>query len=603
MSEGLEAVANPATASASRQATWTRVRFILAWLMTLGALLYAWARVYVFGRIGGRPETIYVVLLIGGLLAIMALTWRLSTSLPRSQLLMRLLFWVGLPWTVANALLVGVYTSAGLPVPVVIGVFVPSTLWVVWLAWIFCIPLNWGLRLLVLVLLMASCAVSTFSTRITLAGDAQLAFEWGWSLTPSELGALRADSEIGVPAGTVDLSLVKKGDYPQYLGPERLGIAPDVHLARDWNERPPQLKWRKAIGAGWGAFAVAGGFAVTQEQRGEKECVVCYRVSDGAVAWIHDDAADYESSMGGPGPRATPTIADGRVYAVGATGVLNCLDGANGRALWTKNINDDNQASGLAFHGVCGSPLVVDDLVVVAPTGSNGISLAAYRCGSGERVWAGGRDQASYGSPALATLAGVRQILLTNAAGVAGHDLKTGAVLWSFPWTNDQTVNCSQPLVHVGGQDQVFISSGYSKGCALFKVAKAADGSWSTELLKESRHMKTKFTTPILHEGHVYGLDEGILECLDPKKPQRPVWKDGRYQHGQILLAADLLVVQTENGPVVLVEASPSGLHELGRIPALSSKTWNNPALAGKYLLVRNDREAACYELPLAEPQ
>src|SRR5262249_50361290 len=116
-----------------------------------------------------------------------------------------------------------------------------------------------------------------------------------------------------------------------------------------------------------------------------------------------------------------------------------------------------------------------------------------------------------------------------------------------------------------------------------------------------STSMKTKYTTPVLHRGYLYGLDDGILECLDLKTGKK-VWKDGRYQHGQVLLAGDLLLIQAENGEVVLVEPSPDGLRELGKFAALEGKTWNNPALAGKYLLVRNDHEAACYELALEQP-
>jgi outer membrane protein assembly factor BamB len=224
-------------------------------------------------------------------------------------------------------------------------------------------------------------------------------------------------------------------------------------------------------------------------------------------------------------------------------------------------------------------------------------SLAAYDCETGRRVWQAGKDKASYGSPLLAKLAGVRQILLFTAAGVAAHELETGQLLWSYPWSNAERTNCSQPLPNVGSDDQVFISTGYGQGCALLRVESSSEPPWPVQLQKESRDMKTKFTTPVLHRGYIYGLDDGILECVDPQTCRRR-WKDGRYGHGQILLAGDLLLVQTEKGPVVLVEPTPEGLRELGSFPALSGKTWNNPALAGRYLLVRNDHEAACFDLP-----
>src|SRR5262249_55775494 len=149
--------------------------------------------------------------------------------------------------------------------------------------------------------------------------------------------------------------------------------------------------------AGWSSFAIVGNSAFTQEQRDDDECVTCYRLSDGTPIWVHKDTTRFDKTLGGPGPRATPTIAEGRVYAVGATGMLNCLDAATGQRIWNVNILVDNQAENIA-HGVCGSPLVVDDLVIVNPTGANGISLVAYDRNSGRRVWQGGKDRASYGS-------------------------------------------------------------------------------------------------------------------------------------------------------------------------------------------------------------
>src|SRR5205823_3938079 len=124
---------------------------------------------------------------------------------------------------------------------------------------------------------------------------------------------------------------------------------------------------------------------------------------------------------GGPGPRATPTVVGGRVYTLGATGLLNCLEGASGRALWTVDILRDNGGHNID-HGVCSSPLVTDDLVIVCPTGQAQVSLAAYAADSGKRVWQAGGQPASYGSPLLAEIAGVRQILIHAAEGVAGHD-------------------------------------------------------------------------------------------------------------------------------------------------------------------------------------
>jgi outer membrane protein assembly factor BamB len=361
-------------------------------------------------------------------------------------------------------------------------------------------------------------------------------------------------------------------------------------LSPDWKTSPPREVWRKPIGAGWGSFAIVGEFAVTQEQRGTEECVVCYRVSDGSVVWLYADPARFNSAMGGPGPRATPTIVDGVVYTVGGTGILNCLAGDTGSLLWSVNILKDN-SGGPTDHGVSGSPLVAGECVIVAPTGNEKASLAAYERRTGKRVWQGGRHRASYGSPALADIAGSRQVLLVTADGIGGSDFETGKPLWSYTWTNtDIHVNCSQPVVVDAAAGKVLFCTGYGIGSVLLRVG-------PDEIWKSPGKMKTKFTTAVIHEGYVYGLDDGILACLDLATGKQ-MWKAGRYQHGQILLAGNLVIVQTENGEVVLVEPDPKRLTELGTIPALSGKTWNTPALAGRILLVRNDQEAACYELP-----
>jgi outer membrane protein assembly factor BamB len=203
------------------------------------------------------------------------------------------------------------------------------------------------------------------------------------------------------------------------------------------------------------------------------------------------------------------------------------------------------------------------------------------------------------------TLEGQSQILLANAAGVTSHDFGTGKVLWKFSWANSEGINVAQPVA-LPAFNQVLVATGYGKGAAVIRLAAANNeegrlagiGPWSVETIwTNSRVMRTKFTTPVPYRDFVYGLDDGILECIDPKSGKAK-WKDGRYGHGQILLAGDRLIVQAENGTVVLVEPSPEKLIERGRVAALSSRTWNNPALAGRMLLVRNDREAACYELP-----
>jgi outer membrane protein assembly factor BamB len=385
-----------------------------------------------------------------------------------------------------------------------------------------------------------------------------------------------------------------EADYPQFLGPGRDGILTAVKLSRDWSARPPRRLWRQPIGAAWSGFAVAGDTAVTQEQRGDDELVVAYDLHTGAVRWIQAERARYATVIAGVGPRATPSIADGRVYAMGATGLLSALDLRTGARLWRKDVLADNQAPPPEW-GASGSPLVLDGRVIVSAGGAGGRSLVAYDAATGDRVWSAGDDRSAYASPMLATLASVPQVLIFNAGSVASHDPQSGALLWRQDWPATQP-NVAQPLV-LGG-DRVLVSAGYGIGSKLFGVRRDDAGGFSVARLWESPRLKAKFTNLVQRDGFVYGLDDGVLVCLDPATGERR-WKEGRYGHGQVLLVGDLLLVQTEEGEIVLVEPRPDARVEVARFAALDGKTWNPPALAGRLLLVRNEREAACYELPV----
>jgi outer membrane protein assembly factor BamB len=593
-----EPVPEPTTEPSLAQRMIPFVRLVGAWVLTLGVLVYFWGRTLIFWMMVGRPEKWFLVGLVVALAAVMALTYRLSAALNRPRLDRWVLWGVPLSWVATIVLVVFLNTGTLMPRPYVVLVFCPATFWVVWAAWMCYRPLRWSVRVGVLDGLALGVVLSLALLRVDgLTGDRKLNFAWRWDKPAREWEGTPENKEPSSPGERPDLTRTTDHDYAQFLGPQRLGMLPDVRLARDWKAHPPREVWRKPVGAGWSSFAVVGDYAVTQEQRGPDECVVCYRLADGAEVWVHTDAARFDQTLGGPGPRATPTIVGGRVYSVGATGILNCLDGATGRAVWSLNILEDNQADNIS-HGVCASPLVVEDKVIVCPTGADGPSLVAYHRETKVRLWRAGKYQASYGSPVLTDLAGTRQILLYTSEGVAAHDPADGHVLWDFPWTNNQRVHCSQPVPHAGAPDQVFLSTDYDKGCTVLAVERLSDGSWACRQKWQSNRMQTRFTTAVVHDGYAYALDGAILACLDLATGKK-YRKFGRYEYGQLLLAGDLLLVQAEKGDVVLVEPSPQECRELGRIHALSGKTWNNPALAGKYLLVRNDQQAVCYELTL----
>jgi outer membrane protein assembly factor BamB len=423
-------------------------------------------------------------------------------------------------------------------------------------------------------------------------GDLLPILEWRWKSAEPPAAAtsdLRADS-TATPGELGETS----NDYPQFLGPHRDGTVTGIRLDPDWVQSPPELLWRRPMGPGWSAFSISGHLAVTQEQQADRELVTAYNVRSGDRLWSHSDTARYSTTIAGEGPRATPTIDGPRVYTLGATGILNCLQLDTGERLWSRNILQENDASLLEW-GIAGSPLVLGNLVIVSAGGSDGRSLVAYDKDSGAVAWSGGDDPAGYSSPSFAHLDGHDQILIFNGPGLAGHDAVDGRVLWDFPWA-PRHPHVAMPVIVPG--NRVLISSGYGSGSALLEINQQPGDSWDVRELWRSIRLKAKFANPTRLGDFVYGLDDGIMVCLDLTDGSQR-WKDGRYGHGQQILVDTLLVVVTERGEIVVIEPVPEGLRELGRFQALNGKTWNPPALAGDLLLVRNDQEAACYRLPL----
>ena len=429
-------------------------------------------------------------------------------------------------------------------------------------------------------------------------------------------------------SAAVDLQTTGSFDFPQFLGPNRDARLDAIDLADSWASPPSQL-WKIDIGEGWSGFVAVNGFAITQEQRGDQECVTCYDIKTGELKWINSQTRRHEDkmAMGKAGPRATPTIHEGRVYVTSATGVLDCLDGSNGELLWSVDVpslvgidqleNTSNlglkytiEHSMLAW-GRSTSPLIVGDLVVAAAGGPRAenpqqlppstTTMIAFDKNTGEEIWRGGNRMVAYGSPRIASIAGQEQILLTTEADAVGHDIETGKELWSHPWLGQSNgaANCSQVTVV---DDGLFIlSKGYSQGAELISVSQDSSGEWKTESLqRDPRLLKTKLTNPVIFNGHAYSLSDGYLECTEAKTFERKWKQRGRFGNGQILLVGDKLLVHSESGALYLVAADPSEYRQLGKLKTIKGICWNTLCLYGDLLLVRSELEAACFQLPLA---
>lgn len=401
--------------------------------------------------------------------------------------------------------------------------------------------------------------------------------------------AVSEAAKDSAPATTA-VPVTREADWPGFRGRARDGVIQGVRLDTDWSAKPPVALWRRPVGPGWSSFAVSGALLYTQEQRGEDELVAAYDVATGEPVWRHRDKARFWESNGGAGPRGTPTLSRGRVYALGATGLLNALDAATGAVVWSRNAAADTGAKEPTW-GFAGSPLVLDDQVVVAASGS----LVSYDRASGTLRWKGPTSGASYSSPQLMTIAGVPQILLLTANGLTSVAPADGAKLWAHEWSGYPIVQPAQTA-----EGDVIIAIDESSGTRRLAAAQGA-GGWTVEARWTSNGLKPYFNDFVVHQGHAFGFDGRILACIDLKDGARK-WKGGRYGAGQLVLLPDqnLLLVLSEEGELALVGATPDQFREIARVPALEGKTWNHPVLIGETLLVRNDHEMAAFRLSLA---
>jgi outer membrane protein assembly factor BamB len=437
--------------------------------------------------------------------------------------------------------------------------------------------------------ILLGCAAWTLVRTGGIDANADSDLAWRWSQTPEDRFLSLADAEPAARASAPAASEAG-ADWPGFRGAERDGVARGALIATDWKASPPIELWRRPVGPGWSSFAVRGGRVYTQEQRGEHEAVTCYSAATGEPVWTHRDAARFYESNGGAGPRATPTLSDGRVYTLGATGILNALNADDGSVVWSRNAASDTKTK-LPGWGYSGSPLVLDDAVVIAAGGT----LAAYDRATGEPRWFGPKVDCCYSSPHLVTLGGVKQIVLMNGPGAVGVAPADGRVLWQHTLPTGGRI--VQPAVTADGD--LLLAQG--EGGDLYRIAVAQGaGGWTVEERWMSDGLKPYFSDFVVHRGHAYGFDNGALACIDLKDGVRK-WEGGSYGSGQLILLPeqDVLLLVSEQGALALVGATPDRFTELARFPAIKGKTWNHPVLAGDLLLVRNGEEMAAFRLSL----
>lgn len=462
-------------------------------------------------------------------------------------------------------------------------------------------------RAAIAVAVLLACAAFMLVRTGGITGEGDSDIHWRWTPTPedrllAEAGeARRTQTDTALAPNAQPASSVAV--WPGFRGPNRDGIVRGVSIEVNWTASPPVELWRRPIGPGWSSFAVQGARLYTQEQRGEEEVVSCYSVTTGELIWNHTDPVRFWESNAGAGPRATPTLHEGRLYSLGATGLLNALDAQTGTVLWSRNAASDTGGT-LPHWGFSASPLVVEDVVLVDAGG-----LAAYRRTTGEPRWVGKKAGGSYSSPHFAIIAGVEQVLMLRGGALVSIAPADGSTLWERSWQKG-VASIVQPAVLPAAEgretaitaDILLAAADEMGGIGMRRIAVTRDPeAWSIEERWTTRGLKPYFNDFVVHRGHAYGFDNSILACINLENGERK-WKGGRYGHGQLILLADqdVLLVLSEEGELALISAKPDAFQELARFAAIEGKTWNHPVLAGDVLLVRNDQEMAAFRLALA---
>ena len=466
-----------------------------------------------------------------------------------------------------------------------------------------------SVAMVIVVLLVAGVVAYAVGVRVVLdgAGMPGLAFMKSAERQAAEIAEHRAAQRAAAPApapaavvptptpGAAAVATERSAPDPVappywtgFRGPERDGHYRQRPIRTAWPSGGIRPLWKQPLGSGFASFVAAHGRAFTIEQRGAQEVVAAYDVLTGRELWTNTWDSFFREGSVGDGPRATPTWHDGVVYALGANGELRALADADGRQVWRINILEDAGASNIAW-GVSASPLVVDETVVVMAGGPNGRSVVAYDRRTGRRVWSALDDRASYASPMLGTIGGVRQLVVSTASRVVGLTPDRGELLWEFDWSYDSP---PQPLI-LG--DRVFLSTSSAGGAVMLQLTRDGD-TFSVHEQWRTNRMKNKFTSSVHHDGFIYGLDEAILACIDAATGELK-WKGGRYGYGQVLLASGQVIVMTEEGEIAVVRATPEAHQELVRFAGIDGKTWNHPAMADGILLVRNLTEMAAFDL------
>lgn len=382
-------------------------------------------------------------------------------------------------------------------------------------------------------------------------------------------------------------------DWPRFRGPDLDGISKETGLARTWPEKGPEVLWRVPIGGGYSALSVAGGRVYTMYDMTDGEHLAAHDAATGALVWKLKTDDKRPDGMGG-GPRSTPAVDGDTVFALSANGKLHAVAAATGKSRWSYDLRKEHGDGVIPQWGVSTEPLVLGELLLVNAGGAKGHGVIAFDKKTGAIRWHAEDEGPGYSSPLPITVAGKQQVLFFTAGSLLSLTPAEGKRLWQIPWKTDYDVNAATPIFVP--PNRVFVSSGYSTGSALLALDTKKDGSVEVNDVWRSKVLKNQFSSSILVKGHLYGFDNRIFKCVNLQTGEE-TWKESGLGHGSLTYADGLLYVLSEQGRLVLVEATPGAYREKGSLQVFESKCWTVPTLSGGKLYVRDEKELVCLKV------
>lgn len=372
---------------------------------------------------------------------------------------------------------------------------------------------------------------------------------------------------------SLSLAVTTAADWPNYRGPSHDGISKETGWTTEWPANGPKILWKAKVGMGFSGVVVANGRAYTQGNANEQDTIFCFDANTGEIKWKHSYAAPLDAKYYEGGTSATPTVDGDKVYTISKRGIVHCLNAADGKVVWTKNLQEELGAK-IPEWGFASSFYIEGDLALLN-IGSAGAALDKK---TGKVVWSSGTDVSGYATPVPFDANGERAVMLAAKSDVIAVKVKDGKELWRFPWKTQYDVNAAAPIK---SGSKVFISSGYNRGAGVFDISKTpAEKVW------ENKNLRNHMASSVLWEGHLYGVDENQLRCVEFESGQVK-WTDKVSGKGTLSMADGKLIVLSERGELLVANPSPAGFKPIVRAQVVGGKCWTAPTLANGKIYVR----------------